>query len=322
MDGADTRDIRLKVGVSSCLLGEKVRWNGEHSQDRYLSDILGRYFEWVPVCPEVEVGMGVPRETVRLSGSLQSPTMLGTKSDSDWTDRMNRYSDRRSRQLSKEDLCGYIFKKNSPSCGLYRISVFQKSGIPLRNGRGLFADAFVRQHPLVPVEEEGRLNNPQLRENFIVSVFSFCRLQSLFSENFSIHSLVVFHTRHKYLLLAHSPKHYALLGRLVAGAKKQTPAALKEEYGRLFMEAIRTPSTSRKNVNVLNHLFSFLKKLLTPPEKKDILGTIDDYHRELVPLIVPLTLLKHYIGKHQISYLLDQIYLSPHPKELMLRNHV
>ncbi len=315
---------KIKIGVSSCLVGEKVRWNGEHKQDRFVREDLARYFDYVPVCPEVEVGMGVPRETVALYGTLEKPRMIGKNTRTDWTTEMRQYIKGRVNQLAGDDLCGYIFKSKSPSCGLGRVPVYTEVGSgQARHGSGLFADAFIEKFPWVPTEDEGRLNDPKIRENFIVRVFSFNRLQTSLLQKKAHHgTLVKFHTRHKFLLLAHSRKHYQTLGRIVANTKDSDWKLVLQSYVATFMEALALKSTPKKNTDVLLHMMGFLKKLLTSEEKKDILATIEDYRLELIPLIVPLTLVRHYVNKFKIEYLQDQYYLNPHPKELMLRNHV
>lgn len=313
----------IKIGVSSCLLGEKVRWNGDHKQDRYVREILGNYFEYVPVCPEMEVGMGVPRETVALYGTLEEPKMISKKSKIDWTERMNRYLKDRINQLTHDELSGYIFKSKSPSCGIARVPVFSETDrSKAMHGAGMFANAFIKNFPLVPIEDEGRLNDAKIRENFIVRVFCFNRLQKLFSKGFSKGAVVDFHTRHKFLLLAHSRNHYSELGKLVANVNSLNPKQFKTKYSELFMEALAYKSTAKKNADVLLHMMGFLKKVLTKGEKEDILSNIEDYRKELLPLIVPVTLIRHQVKKYKVEYLLDQIYLNPHPKELMLRNHV
>jgi uncharacterized protein YbgA (DUF1722 family)/uncharacterized protein YbbK (DUF523 family) len=309
------------VGISSCLLGYKVRFDAGHKQDRYITDILAPYFQFIPVCPEVEVGMPVPREAVQLEGSPETPRMVGNKTRTDWTDRMNKYSARRLKELEKKNLSGYILKKDSPSCGMERVRVYQK-GVPSRTGRGLYGGALIRHFPLLPVEEEGRLNDAGLRENFIVRIFAYHSLQRLFSGRFSRRAVVEFHTANKYLLMAYSPKHYKILGQLVAAIKKYGPANFQEKYRRLFMEGLNLKTTVRKNVNVLHHIMGFLKTQLSAEDKKYILNVVEDYRRELVPLIVPLTLIRHYVEKHHVEYIINQTYLNPHPKELMLRNHV
>lgn len=312
----------INIGISTCLLGERVRFDSGHKHDRFITDVLGSYFNFIPVCPELDVGMGVPRESVRLVGDIESPRMVGVKSGEDWTDRMNVYSNERVRQLESHNLSGYILKSDSPSCGMERVRVYSEKGMPAKKGRGLYADVLIKHFPLIPVEEEGRLNDAGLRDNFIVRVFSYYRLQQLYSKPFSRGALVEFHTIHKYLLMAHSPRHYTDLGRIVANAKKYKTENLMNIYAHVFMEGLKVKTTYKKNVNVLNHILGFLRSYLTAGERQDILNTIMDYHKRLVPLIVPITLLSHYIRKHNIEYIKDQIYLSPHPKELMLRNHL
>ncbi|MBU0985343.1 MAG: DUF523 and DUF1722 domain-containing protein [candidate division Zixibacteria bacterium] len=312
----------IRVGISTCLLGQKVRFDAGHKRDRYITDILGEYFSFVPVCPELEVGMGVPREAVRLVGNPESPSMVGRQSGTDWTERMNTYSADRVARRDLRGLSGYILKKDSPSCGMARVKVYDPHGMPQKSGAGLYAAALQKQHPLLPIEEEGRLNDPRLRDNFIIRVFAYSRLQEVFKGRFAPKNVVAFHAAHKYLMLAHSPKHFKLLGPLVAAITQHNPDDFREQYCRLFMEGLAVRSTVPKNVNVLQHIVGFLKKDITAFEKADILKVIDEYHRELLPLVVPVTLINHYIRKHDVHWVKDQVYLNPHPKEMMLRNHV
>jgi len=314
---------KIKIGMSSCLLGEEVRWDGDHKYDQYVRDVLGSYFDYVSICPEVDVGMGVPRETVALYGTLENPKMITKRSKTDWTKKMNHYTKDRIHELTKENLCGYVFKSKSPSCGIGKVPIYSEFGSSrMRHGSGMFASSFVKVFPLVPVEDEGRLHDPVIRENFIVRIFCFHRLQLLVRKSFSIGSLVRFHTRHKFLILSHSRKKYDDMGELVANAKKIKTAELKTRYSKLFMEALSYKSTPKKNMDVLLQITGLLKQILTKEEKKDILSVIEDYRNELLPLVVPVTLIYHQVKKHNIEYLLDQVYLNPHPKELMLRNHV
>ena len=314
---------KIKIGVSSCLLGEEVRWNGGHRHDRYVQGILDRYFEYVPTCPEVDVGMGIPRETVALYGTLENPKMISKKSQTDWTKKMSDYTRDRIRELGNTGLCGYIFKSKSPSCGIGRVPVYSEfGGSKVRHGPGMFANSFIKILPLIPVEDEGRLHDPVIRENFIVRVFCFNRLQILSKERFTMGALVSFHAKHKFLILAHSKKQYDEMGKLVATGKSLSREELKARYSSLFMEALAYKSTPKKNTDVLLHMMGFLKKILTRDEKEDILSTIEGYRQGLLPLIVPVTLIRHQVKKNNIEYLIDQVYLNPHPKELMLRNHV
>ncbi|HLB01464.1 MAG TPA: DUF523 and DUF1722 domain-containing protein [Bacteroidota bacterium] len=315
-------DERIRVGISTCLLGEQVRYDGGHKHDRFLTDVLGEYFDWVSVCPELEVGMGVPRAAVRLVGSTSAPRMVGGDSGEDWTDRMLDYSKKRVAQLGKLDLCGYILKSKSPSCGMERVKICNPKGIATKSGRGIYAEVLIKGHPLIPVEEEGRLNNPRLRENFIVRVFAYHRLRRLMDSRLTAGKLVEFHTAEKYLLMSHSEKHYRGLGRLVGNVKKTPMSELKEKYSELYMECLKVRATVRKNVNVLQRIVGFLPEELPGGDKKEVLQVIEDYRKGFVPLVVPLTLLRHHVRAHSIGYIANQVYLNPHPKELMLRNHV
>ncbi len=323
-DGREQGDRPIRVGVSACLLGQKVRYDGGHKHDRYLTDLLGAHCEFVPVCPELEVGMGVPREAVRLLGSVEAPRMVGRRTGEDWTARMNRCVARRVAQLETMELSGYILKKDSPSCGMERVKVYGEGegALPDKTGRGLFARALMERLPLLPVEEEGRLNDARLRENFIVRVFSYHRLQDLFRGRWKRGRVVSFHAAHKLLLMAHSPAHYAELGRLVARVKDLPPAEFRARYSAAFMAGLQVRATASKHANVLQHVVGYLRDHVDPAERDDILSVIEDHRRGIVPLIVPMTLVRHYVRKHAIAYIADQTYLNPHPKELMLRNHV
>ncbi len=312
----------IRIGVSRCLLGDAVRYDGAGARDRYLTDVLAEHFTLVPVCPEVEVGMTTPRETVRLAGEAEAPRMVAPKSGADWTARMNDWAGRRARELAGDDLCGFVFKKNSPSCGVFRVKLYPEQGLPKRQGRGLFAAEFMRRHPLVPVEEEGRLNDAVLRENFIERVFALHRLKALFAGRWTRGDVVAFHSREKYLLMAHSPKHYKELGQLVAAVAQHTPAAFRDAYLAGFMAGLEAHATPRRHANALQHLAGYLRKVIGEPERKRILALIEDYRAGLVPLVVPMTLLRHYIELNDVPYVGEQTYLNPHPRELMLRNHV
>jgi uncharacterized protein YbgA (DUF1722 family)/uncharacterized protein YbbK (DUF523 family) len=315
-------DIKPKLGISACLLGQKVRFDGGHKREQFLTDLFGRFVEWVPICPEVEVGMGVPRETVRLVGTLANPRMIAEKSGRDWTAAMNHFAAKRLREIAELNLSGYVLKKNSPTCGMERVRVYSSKGMPERQGRGLFAAAVLNQWPLLPVEEEGRLNDLKLRENFIERVFAYHRWQRASAERKSLGALVRFHTSHKYLLLAHSQRHYRQLGRLVATAKQKSLAALYDEYGRVFMEALAVHATEKTHANVLDHMMGYFSKQLTATERQELVQLISDFRHQLIPLIAPITMMRHYTRKYLVEYLQGQLYLEPNPKELMLRNHV
>lgn len=313
----------IRVGVSTCLLGQPVRYDGGHKHDHYITDTLGRYFELVPVCPEKESGMPVPREAMRLVGDPSAPRLVTIRSGKDLTGQMQSFCERKLAELAQDDLCGFVFKKNSPSSGLFRVKVYQeKNGMPSPNGRGLFAAAFCKQFPLLPVEEEGRLYDPALRENFLERIFCYRRWKDFEQHDGSLSGLVAFHARHKFLILSHSPQLLRELGRLVAQGKQMPLPTMREQYLATFMKALSLQATPAKQVNTLQHVMGFFKKQLEPWEKQELLDLIEAYRQRLLPLIVPITLLNHYIRKYQHDYLLQQVYLSPHPQDLMLRNHV
>ncbi len=314
--------VALRLGISRCLIGDEVRFDGGHKRDNFLTDVFGRYVEWVPVCPEVEAGLGTPREAMRLIGDPHRPRLVTIKSGTDHTRAVERMTENRIQELEELDLSGYVFKKGSPSCGIERVRIYNEHGVPNLNGVGLFARAFIEQFPLIPVEEEGRLCDPALRENFIERVFCYRRWQDLVQSGVTRQALVQFHTSHKYLLLAHSPQQYQVLGRLVGQADQHHPKELAHRYGELFMKTLAMKATVRKHVNVLHHILGYFKELLSAHEKVELLSVVGYYHQEQTPLVVPLTLIKHYVRIFDVSYIRDQVYLNPHPKELMLRNHV
>jgi len=312
----------LRLGISRCLLGDEVRFDGGHKRDNFLTDVFGRYVEWVPVCPEVEAGLGTPREAMRLVGDPRHPRLVTIKSKHDRTEALETMTENRLDLLKELDLSGYVFKRGSPSCGVERVRVYTEHGMPSHNGVGIFARAFIERFSLIPVEEEGRLCDAPLRENFIERVFCYRRYQDLLQNGVTRQAVVRFHTIHKYLLLSHSQQHYQVLGRLVGQAERHRPKELALKYGELFMKALAVKATVRKHVNVLQHILGYFKDRLGDQEKAELLGVIGDYHHGLTPLIVPLTLIKHYVQIFDVGYIRDQIYLNPHPKELMLRNHV
>jgi uncharacterized protein YbgA (DUF1722 family)/uncharacterized protein YbbK (DUF523 family) len=311
----------VRIGISSCLLGQEVRYDGGHKKDSLVTGALSHFMTFVPVCPEVESGMPVPRPPVRLVRLGSRIRLVDPKHGVDHTASMASWSEAKVRELSKLDLSGYILKKDSPSCGMERVKVYSSKGPGVRDGVGLFAQELLRKLPLLPVEEEGRLNDPLLRENFIERVFAYRRLRALFAARWTVGDLVRFHTAEKLLLLAHEPRSYQVLGRLVATARKHPRAEVETSYGETFTQALRVLATRGKNCNVLQHMAGYFKDRLGPGEKAELQETIADYRRGLVPLVVPITLLRHHLRKHGSPYLEGQSYLEPHPRELMLRNH-
>lgn len=311
----------IKIGVSSCLLGNNVRYNGAHALDRFITDTLGQYVEFVPVCPETECGLGIPRPSMHLKGEVENPRLVVTKTGVDHTEKMVSWAKIRLEQLADEDLCGFIFKKNSPSSGMARVKVFGAKGQPIRKGQGIFAGMFMKRFPLIPVEEDGRLNDPLIRENFIEQIFAMKRWRDSLTKGKTRGNLVDFHTRNKMLLRSHSEKHYRLMGKLVASDKYRTASSLYQEYEILLMDTLRLKSTATKHTNVMIHMLGYFKKDLSKDEKQEILSIIDNYRKGYVPLVVPLTLFSHYVRKYDQVYLKQQTYLNPHPTALKLRNH-
>ena len=312
---------KIRIGISACLVGQPVRFDGSHKHDRYLTNTLGEYLDFVPVCPEVESGFSVPRETLRLVGDPEAPRLVTSRTNIDHTDRMLSWAEKRVRELEAENLCGFIFKSDSPSSGLMRVKVYNSKGMAEKKGVGLFARTFTRHFPLLPVEEEGRLNDPVLRETFIEQIFTLKRWRETLTLGRNMKNLVDFQTRHKLLMLSHSPANARLMGKLVADGKQAPIQAVYVQYERLLIETLRMKSTIKKNLNVLEHILGYFKNQLDSDEKQEMLEIFDRYRNEFVPLIVPVTLLNHYVRKTGEPYLKQQVYLNPHPIALKLRNH-
>lgn len=317
-----TKIKKILVGVSSCLLGEKVRYDGGHQEDKFLTRILNNYVEWVPVCPEVEMGLPVPRENLRLVRKDGEVRLIGGRSGNDYTEKMISWSRKKLEHLRQFDLCGYILKKDSPSCGMERVRIYNESGMPDRKGIGVYAEMLMKTFPLLPVEEEGRLNDPVLLENFIERIFAYQRLRENLLSKPSPSGLVKFHTAHKLTLMAHSPVNLKTLGQIVAKAGKENLKKLIDEYSHLFMMTLNIKATPKKHANVLMHLMGYLKNSLNKDDKEECLDLIEQYRLGYVPLVVPLTLIKHHLRKNEVDWLNEQVYLNPYPEELMLRNRI
>ena len=311
----------IRIGISSCLLGEEVRYDGGHNQDRFITSALTPFFKCVSVCPELAIGLGVPREPIQLRGSPQRIRVVGTVTpDLDVTDQLREYGARMAQELS--DISGYIFKSRSPSCGMERVKLYSHtgSGAPNREGAGQFADAFMHGQPVLPVEEEGQLCDPVLRENFIERVFTYKRWQDMIKRGVTAKRLIDFHARHKFSVLAHGNRAYTQLGRLVAGAGERHIDEVAGEYITGLMSALKKCASRKGHTDVLQHLQGYLKPLLDAEDKAEMVGIIDEYRLGRVPLVVPITLLRHHFRKYPNPYVDNQVYLNPHPKELMLRN--
>ena len=315
-------NTQIKVGISACLLGAPVRFNGGHKQSRLCKDVLSQYFEYVSVCPEQAIGLGTPREPIRLVGDTNNPRAIGTVNPSlDVTDALTAFGQRTAAELN--DLCGYILMQNSPSCGMERVKVYQDNGHTTeRGGSGLFAAALMRAQPNLPIEEDGRLNDPVLRENFITRVFAYAEWQQLLSSGLSRKKLYEFHARYKYQLMANSPADCTALGRLLASNQQVRLGVLATQYFSVFMSALKKIANRGSHTNVLQHISGYIKRSLDTDEKRELQVLISQYRTGIVPLIVPLTLLKHHFKRHPDRYIAGQVYLQPHPENLSLRNAI
>lgn len=314
--------MKINVGISSCLLGNEVRFDGGHKHSHLCTESLSRYFHFIPECPEVASGMSIPRKPIRLIGDIHEPSVVAVHDNSlDYTDQLKTFSQNKAQQL--DELCGYIFMQKSPSCGVFRVKVFQESGRPAAEpGRGVYAKAVMDGNPLLPVEESGRLEDAVLRESFITRVYAYHNWQQLKKKGLSYQAILEFHASYKYCLMARTPTHYVELGRLLADAGKHNIDDLAERYFGLLMENLNILATRKTHTNVLMHLQGYLKKVLSAKEKQGLAKIIEQYRADQVPLIVPITLLKHHFSNHPDPYITKQAYLQPYPDDLSLRNAI
>ncbi|MBA4271779.1 MAG: hypothetical protein C0438_01570 [Pseudomonas sp.] len=317
---SDLSMSRPKIAISACLMGAEVRFNGGHKESRLCSRTLAEHFEFVPLCPEVAIGMGIPREPIRLVGDPQSPQAVGTVNPSiNVTAPLAEYGEKMAGELN--DICGYIFMQQSPSCGLERVKVYHDNGAPVNGGgRGIYAQAFCARHPDLPVEEAGRLNDPVLRENFITRVLAYSAWQQVLAQSLSRRVLTEFHSRYKYQLMAHNPLQYKALGKLLGNMAQSDPAELGPRYFSELMAALKKCATRGTHSNVLQHITGYLKQAISAEDKQEMVHVIGQYRLGIVPLVVPLTLLKHHFRQHPDPYIAQQVYLQPHPENLSLRN--
>lgn len=312
-----------RLAISACLTGQNVRYNAGHKRSDLCRDLLDEHFDWVPVCPEVAIGLGVPRDPIRLVGDPEHPAVTGSRdTTTDLAGPLRAYGEQMAGEL--DDICGYVFMQKSPSCGLERVKVYQDDGrAPHLGGRGAFASAFCARRPDLPVEEEGRLHDPVLRENFITRVYAYADWQGLLREGLSRGTLVRFHARYKYLLMAHNPQAYRSLGRLLGSmTRDDVPEQIGPRYFSQLMQALRRCASRGTHGNVLQHLSGYLRNDLKPADKLELQQIIGRYQKGVVPLVVPLTLLKHHLRNHPAPYLMQQAYLQPHPETLGLRNAI
>jgi uncharacterized protein YbgA (DUF1722 family)/uncharacterized protein YbbK (DUF523 family) len=311
----------IKLGISSSLLDKDPGHSGGHKGDRFLVDTLGKYVAYIPICTDPECVIGIEGEVLRFTGDPAAPRLVSSRTGTDYTEQAIEWAERQVEELPQADLCGFIFKSKSPISGMERVMVYQDHQKPRKQGVGIYAKKFMQRYPLIPVEEDGRLHDPKLRENFIERIFTLKRWRAVLSQRKSLGRLVDFHTRHKLLILSHSQNHYRIMGKLVAAGKALPIANLFKRYESLLMESLSLKTTSAKNMNVLMHLMGYFKKVLTADEKKELLEIFNQYHEGSIPLIVPITLINHFVRKYGQPYLAQQTYLHPHPVELGLRNH-
>jgi uncharacterized protein YbgA (DUF1722 family)/uncharacterized protein YbbK (DUF523 family) len=305
---------RPRVGVSSCLLGEEVRFNGGHKRYRFLTDDLGPHVDWVPFCPEVAIGLGTPREPIRLTVTGRLVNRDGT---ADHTEAMAALL------LPAADIDGYVFKAKSPSCGIRALPRYREDGVAAdHSGRGLYAARVLSAFPLLAAEDEGRLNDPGLREAFTERIFAAARLRALLASPWTAGDLVGFHARHKLQLLAHDPDRYRMAGKVVAGAGTKPRSVISLAYRDLFLAALASPATAGRNANALQHAYSRIGRELGRPHRADLLARIEAYRRGEEPLSVPVALLAHYASGGDFPWLAEQTYLSPFPRGLKLRHAV
>ena len=316
----EAEPARIRVGISSCLLGATVRYDGGHKRDAFINGTLSRCFEFVPLCPEVAIGLGTPRPPIRLVRTDGGIRVQGRDDPNrDVTDALRDFARSTAARLAGE-ISGYIFKRASPSCGMERVKVHGENGMPAGQGAGAYAGALMAALPLLPCEEEGRLGAPDLRENFIERVFVFDRWRKLERSGLTLAGLVGFHTAHKFLVLAHNQAAYRRMGRLVARTGEPGLEGLAAEYARELMTALRRHATRGRHANVLEHLLGFVSRRLDAADRAEMVEVIADYRAGMLPRVVPLTLLKHHFRRHPHPYVAGQVYLEPHPREIMLRN--
>jgi uncharacterized protein YbgA (DUF1722 family)/uncharacterized protein YbbK (DUF523 family) len=312
----------IRVGVSACVAGEKVRYDGSDARDPYLSDTLAKYVEFVPLCPEVACGMGIPREKVRQVDCGGEIRLIGYESGEDWTERMNVWADKVLSGLQEEGLCGFVFRSTSPSCALMHGKLYSTTGLAPKRMAGFFARKLMDRFPMLPTEADDRLHSPMLRENFIRRVFVLKRWNEMLAKGRQIGHLVDFHTRHKMLIRAHDLRGYRELGHLLGRCSMCTMDDTFETYGSVLFRSLELKATPKKNADVLMHALGFFKQELDGHDRQELLDMISAYKEGRIPLLMPVTLLNHYAHKYGKAYLTQQFFLNPDPAELKLLNHV
>lgn len=318
----DLEKNKIKIGLSSCLLGEKVRYDGQGAEDKFVSVDLARYFEYIKVCPEMAIGMGTPRETIRLVDENGQVKVKNREGSNDYTDKMVSFSAIKVKQLAEENLSGYIFKKSSPSCGAFKIKLYNTAGETIHNNEaGVFAKKFQETYPWIPVEEDGRLNDAALRHNFLSRVFAYKRWQILIGEQPTAKNLVKFHMLHKYMIMSYSQETLRELGQIVANHEKREIKEIAHEYLLKFSAISKKPASRQKHANVLYHVFGYFSRYLDDFDRQELVILIEKYRNGILPLVLPVSRINHYVRKFKIEYLLGQSYLI-YPEELGVLNTI
>lgn len=308
---------KIKIGISACLLGEKVRYNGGHTQDRFITDTLSEFFEYQPFCPEVAIGLGVPRETMRLVKTDQGIRSIMPKTGGDYTEQLSAYADEVIPTL--DQISGYVLKSKSPSCGMERVKVYDEKGMPSDvKGVGIYAERLQEKMPDLPIEEEGRLHDPLLKENFIKRVFVYHEWQTLVADGITADALIKFHARHKMILILHHYGESKDLGRIIAGVTDDTAPEIADEYIAGVMQTLKRMATRRHHGQVLTRIVGTINKQLDEAQKRDILDMINEYTAGELPLSAPVRLIRHYLTAIDDPYIANQSYLQPYPDSLGL----
>jgi len=313
---------KIPLGVSQCLLGEPVRFDGGHKRNAFLLEVLSKYVEFQPVCPEVAIGLGIPRKPIRLIVTDGQDRIRSVENpDLDVTDGLYREAEKAAEQMP--DICGYVFMQKSPSCGVFGLKRYGSNGYSIDSrGRGAYAKRFMELMPLIPVEEAGRLVDAGLRENFIARIFALHDWRENLQHEPTAKKIIDFYSRYKYQVMAHHVPSYFFIGKFLANLSARAIAETNNEFIRLLMTALGHLATRKGNANAMMHLRGYLKLHITSLEKQELSHLIESYAKGLVPLVVPLTLLKHHLMTLDNPYLKSQTFWSPYPEELGLRNIV
>ena len=313
---------KIPIGVSQCLLGEPVRFDGGHKRNRYLTDVLSAHVEFRAVCPEMAIGLGVPRKPIRLIITSGQDRIRGVaNAELDVTDALVQQAEENASRMG--DICGYVFMQNSPSCGVFGLKRYLENGNSIdSNGRGAYAKRLMELMPLIPVEEAGRLTDAGLRENFITRMFALHDWRQQLEQEPTAKKIIDFYSRYKYQVMAHHVPSYFTIGKLLANMSAKPIVEINKEFITLLMSALSHKATRKGNTNAMMHLRGYLKQHISKVDKEELSHSIESYLEGVVPIIVPLTLLRHHLLTLDNPYLKIQTFWNPYPEALGLRNHV